>query len=338
MTIIRFLLSYSLLFLLVALLAAAWIYRDRLEPELGAAWSRLETRLEGKTPGDATTGQKTPGEGAAAAHLETAGEMSPPVAPVTEGPAVAAASQNAAPSAMPESGHEMAPMQTPAPALDTEAETAAAGTETPPAAEPAPIPAVPEAAPLTEPAPGTSTEVAGETPTESTSQTTMLSAGTSQAASAPAAEPATASTPDTSTAAVSEAAPTAPGPTASETAQTAEKPAIPAKSTGPSEEAILLDRARRAYWAGDLPAAVAAYEALLDRDPAEADAWGELGNVYYAMGRWQEAGEAYYEAARRLIARGDTRQLGYLLRIIDSLAPEKAARLRSQFEAAPGGS
>lgn len=334
MTIIRYLLSYSLLFLLVALLAAAWIYRDTLAPELNAAWTRLEARLEGRAPQEAlVASEPASGKRAETAAPEMPAEMT--TMPATEqAPVMAETPRSEPPMAMQETEPEPEP--------ETETETAMA-----------PAPAMPEPAPVEQP--GVSeAETAAETPTpettaaaETTTEVASASAETAAAMSAvpnetsapvaeasPAPETGTSPTPQVATAGEGEAEPAASTAPAMTTESGVSSPA--AEAPGPSEEAILLDRARRAYWAGDLPAAAAAYEALLDRDPAEADVWGELGNVYYAMGRWHDAGLAYYEAARRLIDRGDTRQLGYLLRIIDSLAPEKGSELRARLAPASG--
>ncbi len=330
MTIIRYLLSYSLLFLLVALLAAAWVYRDTLAPELNAAWTRLEARLEGKAPQDATVDAgPVPGEQAETAIPEAPAEM--PATPATEQAPVAAEA--------PRSEPPMA-MQEPEPESASGSETETVMAPEPATPEPAPVVSEPEVAAAT-PAPETTAETektadVASAPAETAAAMSAVPSETSApvAEASPATETGTPSTPQVAAAGEGEAEPAATTAPAVTPEPEASSPAV--EATGPSEEAILLDRARRAYWAGDLPAAAAAYEALLDRDPAEADVWGELGNVYYAMGRWHDAGLAYYEAARRLIDRGDTRQLGYLLRIIDSLAPEKGSELRARLDAGAG--
>jgi len=324
MTIIRTLLSYSLLFLLVALLAAAWVYRDTLEPELNAAWSRLEARLEGRAPQDVTVATAPlPGESAEVATPEAPAET--PAAPAAE----AAPVETETPRGdTPLARHESEPVPESEPESESESVTVPA---TPAPVEP-PAESEPEA-PATSSAP--ETPAATETPAgiaRTPAEPAAAMKASPEAPAAPVGEAPPAPTPETATPSEPAVAVAGEGEAAPDSTTAPEAPATGA--SGPSEEAILLDRARRAYWAGDLPAAAAAYEALLDRDPAEADVWGELGNVYYAMGRWQDAGLAYYEAARRLIDRGDTRQLGYLLRIIDSLAPDKGAELRARL--APG--
>jgi TolA-binding protein len=62
-----------------------------------------------------------------------------------------------------------------------------------------------------------------------------------------------------------------------------------------------LDQARDAYASGDVDGAVAAYRAYLKQNPADVDAYGELGNVFYSVGDLDNAAHAYYDAASRLI-------------------------------------
>lgn len=99
----------------------------------------------------------------------------------------------------------------------------------------------------------------------------------------------------------------------------------------PTVETELLARARSAYWRGQLDEAVNVYEKLVATNPADPNAYGELGNVYYTMGKWEKAGDAYYEAARRLIDRGQTGQLDYLLRVLQGLNEQKAKDIAKQL-------
>lgn len=70
-----------------------------------------------------------------------------------------------------------------------------------------------------------------------------------------------------------------------------------------------LQRARRAFWNGEFETAEAAYMVLISRFPADADAFGELGNLYQSMGKPDRAMDAYFEAAVRLKAAGETEKL-----------------------------
>ena len=93
----------------------------------------------------------------------------------------------------------------------------------------------------------------------------------------------------------------------------------------------LLRAARHAFNHGDLNGAVTQYNLLIELENDEADFYGELGNVYYAMGYWEKAGLAYYEAATRLIEQRKLFQVHYLQRVIHGLDAERAEKLASQL-------
>jgi len=86
-----------------------------------------------------------------------------------------------------------------------------------------------------------------------------------------------------------------------------------------SSRAELIQQARRAYWNGDFEAAEAAYLTALSFYPADADVFGELGNLYQSMGKPAEALDAFYEAGVRLKAAEETEKLN---QIIDLLSLE----------------
>ena len=56
-----------------------------------------------------------------------------------------------------------------------------------------------------------------------------------------------------------------------------------------------------------------------------------MGNIFYIQGKWKEAGQAYYEAAIRLMRQGQTGQVQYLDRVIHGLDKESAEKLSSQM-------
>lgn len=91
---------------------------------------------------------------------------------------------------------------------------------------------------------------------------------------------------------------------------------------------MLLSSARKSYWRGDSQAAEKIYLDLVGMDDTNPDLYGELGNVYYAQGKWEDAGKAYYEAAVRLLALKDNTQVQYLLQVIQGLDSESATKLR----------
>lgn len=94
-----------------------------------------------------------------------------------------------------------------------------------------------------------------------------------------------------------------------------------------SSERELLIYARNAFNHGNLAQSEKFYLELTQLDYDTADIFGELGNVYYAQGKWDKAGQAYYEAAVRLIAEGKREQVSYLHRVIEGLNTEQAEKL-----------
>lgn len=93
----------------------------------------------------------------------------------------------------------------------------------------------------------------------------------------------------------------------------------------------LLRAARQAFNNGKLDVAITQYNSLIALDNDEADFYGELGNVHYAMGHWEKAGAAYYEAATRLIEKRQFTQIHYLQRVIKGLDSELAEKLANQL-------
>lgn len=85
--------------------------------------------------------------------------------------------------------------------------------------------------------------------------------------------------------------------------------------------------ARSAFNNGNMAQSEQSYLQLTELDQNNPDVYGELGNVYYSQGKWSEAGKAYYEAAVRLISKGNTNQVVYLQRVIEGLDVEYANKL-----------
>ena len=106
-----------------------------------------------------------------------------------------------------------------------------------------------------------------------------------------------------------------------------EKMPVVSQDKNTSSERELLIYARNAFNHGNLPLSEKFYLELTQLDNDTADIFGELGNVYYAQGKWDKAGQAYYEAAVRLIAEGKREQVSYLHRVIEGLNTEQAEKL-----------
>jgi len=93
---------------------------------------------------------------------------------------------------------------------------------------------------------------------------------------------------------------------------------------------LILNNARHAYWQREMDKAEKAYQQAIRLMPDVADTYGELGNLYYSQGEWQKAGEAFYQAAVRLL---DTNRVGkayHLMTILRGLAPERAEALQKK--------
>lgn len=91
--------------------------------------------------------------------------------------------------------------------------------------------------------------------------------------------------------------------------------------------------AREAYWKRDMDKAVALYAALAEAHPDQADVQGELGNVYLALGKREQAADAYQAAGEALLKAGRTMEAGKALMPLGRLAPEKAEALRKKIAA-----
>ncbi len=82
-----------------------------------------------------------------------------------------------------------------------------------------------------------------------------------------------------------------------------------------------LSGARTAFAAGDTQWAIYYYSMYLDQRNADANAWGELGNVHYQDGNFPEAARAYFNAANLLIDRGQTARAIQLIPAIEEGDP-----------------
>ena len=82
-----------------------------------------------------------------------------------------------------------------------------------------------------------------------------------------------------------------------------------------------LSGARTAFAAGDTQWAIYYYSMYLGQRNADANAWGELGNVHYQDGNFPEAARAYFNAANLLIDRGQTARAIQLIPAIEEGDP-----------------
>ena len=95
----------------------------------------------------------------------------------------------------------------------------------------------------------------------------------------------------------------------------------------PPTRAELVQEARRAFWNGDFEGAEMAYRATLSAYPDDADAYGELGNLYQSMGRDPQAMDAYFEAGIRLKAAGEYEKLQQIIDLFERQGDRRIHRL-----------
>ncbi len=98
------------------------------------------------------------------------------------------------------------------------------------------------------------------------------------------------------------------------------RPALSVTEPQPSwsDREVVIQQARRAFWNGDFEGAETAYVTLISKYPDDADAFGELGNLYQSMGKPAEALDAYYAAAVRLRASGKREKLSEVIDLLDT--------------------
>jgi hypothetical protein len=89
----------------------------------------------------------------------------------------------------------------------------------------------------------------------------------------------------------------------------------------------LVQQARRVFWNGEFEAAENAYMELLTRFPGDADLFGELGNLYRAMGKPEQARDAYYAAGVRLKAAGEREKLKVIRDLFEAEGDERVTEL-----------
>jgi tetratricopeptide (TPR) repeat protein len=96
----------------------------------------------------------------------------------------------------------------------------------------------------------------------------------------------------------------------------------------------LLAAAREAFWLHNYDAAEKNYRALAELEPRNPDGYGELGNMYFTQGRWEEAAAAYYEAGIRLVREGHIQTARDLVNVIRGLNGSQAGELEKLITSA----
>ena len=95
----------------------------------------------------------------------------------------------------------------------------------------------------------------------------------------------------------------------------------------------LLAAAREAYWLHDYEGSENHYRQLIQLEPDNPDWYGELGNMYFSQGQWQQASAVYYEAGIRLLNDGKMVEARQMVAVIRGLNGVEADDLENQVNA-----
>ncbi len=109
---------------------------------------------------------------------------------------------------------------------------------------------------------------------------------------------------------------------------TAPEAAVSTAAVSPAET---LNKARVAFTNGDFQGSLVAYKEYIAADSNNIDARGELGNVYYVSGYYQEAAQTYYDLSKMLISLKQLDQVPALLPVIGQINPGLADELMQQM-------
>lgn len=132
------------------------------------------------------------------------------------------------------------------------------------------------------------------------------------------------------------------------TVAASDTPTPPADITGTTQPAVdssaqpgttdkpyqLLAVAREAFWMHNYAEAETNYRDLIALEPDNPDGYGELGNMYFTQGNWEQAADAYFNAGKRLILAGRLQQAEVLVKVIRGLNGKQADELETLLNAA----
>ena len=111
--------------------------------------------------------------------------------------------------------------------------------------------------------------------------------------------------------------------------------AAPATSETPYE---VMAKAREAFWLRDFEQAEQQYRKLTQLEPDNPDGYGELGNMYFSQGKWDESATAYYQAGTRLLNEGLVQEARQMVDVIRGLNGAQADDLEAQINAVSSSS
>lgn len=117
--------------------------------------------------------------------------------------------------------------------------------------------------------------------------------------------------------------------------QAAVEPVAPAATPDPAFQSRL-EQARSLFWQRNTRAALQAYRSLTADYPDSAQAWGELGNLYFNLRQAPAAASAYARAIDLLIAQGEFMRAHQLLGVMYRLDARQAQQLETRLRQAGG--
>ena len=100
----------------------------------------------------------------------------------------------------------------------------------------------------------------------------------------------------------------------------------------------VMAKAREAFWLRDFEMAEQKYRKLTQLEPDNPDGYGEMGNMYFSQGKWEEAAAAYYQAGARLLNDGLVQEARQMVDVIRGLNGAQADDLETQINAASASS
>ncbi|UCC56256.1 MAG: hypothetical protein JSU75_00280 [Gammaproteobacteria bacterium] len=268
--------------------------------------------------------EEPPAEAAVEAPAEVAVEK-PPAEAAVEAPAEVAVEEPPAEAAV-EAPAEVAVEEPPA--ETAEEAPAEVAVEEPPAEAVVEEPQV-ETAALEAPAEAAAVEPQAETVPQAAVESAVIAPAESMQPVEGAQDTVSPATDDSAAEVVATISP--PEKAAAAVSQGVETQIQPAGTANPYQ---LLAAAREAFWRHDYANADKNYRDLIALEPDNPDGYGELGTMYFAQGKWEQAAEAYYDAGTRLVVEGRIQQAEVLVQVIRGLNGNQADELAEQIAAA----
>ena len=371
MNLLARILSHGFALAMVVLIAIALMYRGDLFPEWelpeflvvedksSTGTDGMPATVDSALPETATTSpEATAGVPAEAPQVEVAEDVETQDA-VSPAEDVVTDAADTLPETGPDAAVAEGDAAGPEAALE---EPVIAVPEQPESTAPDMVPATPASEPVTEPEPEPAAADAPVAPSATVTESEAVTEQTESPApdmvpATPASEPVTEPEPEPAAA----DAPAAPSATVTEDEVVTEQPESPAPDVTPPvpateqvtdsepESTVVeapaaalesnagksayesLAAAREAYWLRDYEGAENHYRLLIQLEPDNPDWHGELGNMYFAQGQWEQAAAAYYEAGVRLLNDGMVAKARQMVNVIRGLNGAEADELETQI-------